>query len=398
MRFKKLLALMVVTALGLTLQFAALAGQGQPAQAKFAALEKLVKDSRPRTGAPGITVAVVQNNQLVWEGGDGQADVEHQVPATAETVLRVGSITKTVTAIGVLQLVEKGKLNLDDTIDKYIPYYPKARASVITVRHLLTHTSGIRHYHYEIGEKEGNPPQYFPSLKDAHNIYGVAEEPLQFAPGTKFMYTTYGFRLLGEVISSASGVHWEAYLHENVFKPAGMKSARYDHPLEVVPHRSRGYRREGQGNPREGIIHPWPAGAQLINAPYVDFSYKAPAASIIATAGDLGRYVIALNSGKLLKPETLKLMYAPYTYPDGTKGPYGLGWRINSDKKGRVWASHGGGATGHTASLRYSPDAKFAVAILTNVEGAENLQNLANQITDQLLDGLSTTSNGQEPR
>jgi CubicO group peptidase (beta-lactamase class C family) len=192
------------------------------------------------------------------------------------------------------------------------------------------------------------------------------------------------------VIESASGIHWEAYLREHLFKPAGMSTARFDHPLEIVPNRSRGYRRQGQGNPREGIIQPWPAGAELINAPYIDFSYKAPAANVISTAGDLARYVMALNSGKLLKPETLTQMYTSYTYPDGTKGPYGLGWRVSTDNKGRLWASHGGGATGHTASLQFSPQSKFAVAVLTNIEGAENLQKLANQITELLLDGSPT--------
>ena len=127
------------------------------------------------------------------------------------------SITKTFAAVAVMQLVEAGRVGLDDTLEKWVPYYPVNRSNLITLRHVLTHTSGIRHYHYERGEKEGLPPRYYPSLEAASNIYGVAEEPLLFTPGMDFCYSSYASRLLGEVIERASGVIWEAYVEENIF-------------------------------------------------------------------------------------------------------------------------------------------------------------------------------------
>jgi CubicO group peptidase (beta-lactamase class C family) len=357
-----------------------------PAQESFAWIGQMIRDARPETGAPGISVSVVHEGELVWAGADGVADVENQVPAKPTTVYRIGSITKTITAVAVMQLVEAGQVGLDDTLEKWVPYYPVNRSSLITLRHVLTHTSGIRHYHYERGEKEGLPPQYYPSLEAASNIYSVAEEPLLFTPGTDFCYSSYASRLLGEVIERASGITWEAYIKQHIFEPAGMNDSRVDHPLAVIPNRSRGYRRAGFGNPREGIQQPWPRGARLINAPFVDLSYKEAAAAVLSSVEDLARYDIALNEGVLLKQETLEQMYTPYTFPDGTPGPYGLHWRVSTDEKGRRWISHGGGVTGHNALLLRYPEGKLSVAILTNLEGARGVRSLAMAIAERLLD------------
>jgi serine beta-lactamase-like protein LACTB, mitochondrial len=357
------------------------------AQEQFDWIPQALAAARPRTGAPGIAAAIVKEGQLVWAGGDGLAHVEHNVPVRADTVFRVGSITKTITAVAVLQLVEKGLVGLDDPIGKYVPKYPKERSSVITVRHILTHTSGIRHYHYERGEKEGLPPQYFASSAEALNIYGVAEEPLLFTPGTAFTYSTYAFRLLGDVIEAASGLTWEAYLRDYVFRPAGMTSSRVEHPLEVVMRRAAHYRRAGLGDAREGIGQPWPPGAELINAPYVDFSYKWSAAAVLSTAEDLARYDIALGNGTLLKPDTVKLMHTPHVMPDGKRGPYGLGWRVNTDETGRTWVSHGGGTTGQTSQILRYPRGGISVSILSNVEGAENIGQLARSIAVAMIEG-----------
>ena len=339
-----------------------------------------------------MSVAAVRDGRLVWSGADGLAHVENNVPARADTIYRIGSITKTITAVAVLQLVEKGLVGLDDPIAKYIPKYPKERSSVITVRHILTHSSGIRHYHYERGEKEGLPPTYFLGSADALNIYGVAEEPLLFTPGTRTTYSTYAFRLLGDVIERASGITWEAYLRDHVFGPAGMTASRVEHPLEIVMGRAAHYRRAGLGDAREGIGHPWPPGAQLINAPYVDFSYKWAAAAVLSTAEDLARFDIAIGDGTLLKPATVKAMHTPYVFPDGSKSGYGLGWRVNTDDKGRTWISHGGGTTGQTSHILRYPDGRISVAVVSNVEGANNITGLARRVAVALVEGKVPSS------
>jgi len=354
-------------------------------------IAQAVVAGRPATGAPGLSVGVVKDGQLVWAGADGLANVEHNVPARADTIYRIGSITKTITAVAVLQLVEKGLVGLDDPIAKYIPKYPRERSTVITVRHILTHTSGIRHYHYERGEKEGLPPHYFPSSAEALNIYGVAEEPLLFSPGTRTTYSTYAFRLLGDVIETASGISWEAYLRDHVFRPAGMKSSRVEHPLEVVVGRAGHYRRAGLGDAREGIGQPWPPGAQLINAPYVDFSYKWSAAAVLSTAEDLARYDIALGDGTLLKPATSELMHTPHILLDGSRASHGLGWRVNTDAKGRTWISHGGGTTGQTSHILRYPAGRVSVSVVRNVEGARNIADLARSIAIALIEGKTTS-------
>jgi serine beta-lactamase-like protein LACTB len=355
-------------------------------------IEDALAKARPATGAPGFSIAVVKDGQLAWAGGDGIAHLEHDVPAGANTIYRIGSITKTITAVAVLQLVEKGLVGLDDPIAKYIPAYPKERSSVITVRHVLTHTSGIRHYHYERGEKEGLPPTYFATSVDALNIYGVAEEPLLFEPGTNTNYSTYAFRLLGDVIEKASGITWEAYLRDQVFRPAGMTSSLVEHPLEIVPRRAGHYRKDGMGNPREGIKQPWPSGALFINAPYVDFSYKWSAAAVLSTAEDLARYDIALGNGTLLKPATVELMQTPHVLPGGEVTPFGLGWRVNTDEMGRTWVSHGGGTTGQTSHILRFPKGRTSVSVLSNVEGGQGIAAFARRIAIALIEGKALSS------
>jgi CubicO group peptidase (beta-lactamase class C family) len=154
-----------------------------------------------------------------------------------------------------------------------------------------------------------------------------------------------------------------------------------------VMRRAAHYRRAGLGDAREGIGQPWPPGAELINAPYVDFSYKWSAAAVLSTAEDLARYDIALGNGTLLKPDTVKLMHTPHVMPDGKRGPYGLGWRVNTDETGRTWVSHGGGTTGQTSQILRYPRGGISVSILSNVEGAENIGQLARSIAVAMIEG-----------
>ena len=190
--------------------------------------------------------------------------------------------------------------------------------------------------------------------------------------------STYAFNLLAGVVEAASGLTYEAYLREHVWGPAGMNSTGFEHPLDIVPHRARQYRRAGSGGVR--------------NAPYADLSVKWAGGGVISTVEELARFHIALDEGRLLKPETLALMYTPATLNDGTKTSYGLGWMIDTDQKGRVWISHSGGATGGTTYLLRDPKRRLAVAILCNVESAPGLREFAVQVADSVQDESAKTS------
>lgn len=344
-----------------TVIFVALVGVAPSTQTRFAAVERIAVEGHKQSGAPGMSIAVAVDDALAWSGGFGLADLENDVPARATTVYRIASISKPIAATAVMQLVERGRINIDDPVQKYVPAFPSKGEQTITVRHLMTHTSGIRHY--RTGEMESR--ERYETVVDALRIF--KDDPLLFAPGTRYSYSTYAYNLLGAVVESASGLAFEEYLRTRVWTPAGMASTYFDHVDAIIPRRARQYVREG---------------GRWRNAPYADLSNKWAGGGILSTAEDLIRFHIALDAGKLLKAQTLKEMYTPYRLADGTESAYGLGWNISKDDRGRTWIAHSGGATGGTTYLLRDPARKLAVAILCNVESAPGLRQLAIRVAD----------------
>lgn len=323
-----------------------------------ATLSRLAGAARDRMGTPGLTVAIARGDQVVWSGGFGLADVENDVPVRADSVFRIASISKPMTAVAVMQLVERGRVSLDDPIQKYVPAYPDKGEQVVTVRHLLTHTSGIRHY--RAGEMESREPHV--TLASAIAIF--KDDPLLFPPGTRYLYSTYAYNLLAGVVERASGLSFGEYLRTRIWEPAGMRATGLEHPHEIVPRRVRQYVRGGGTPP-------------LRNAPYADLSIKWAGGGIIASAIDLARFDIALTDGRLLRPETMSAMYVPARLTEGNVTGYGLGWMVFRDDQGRSWVGHSGGATGGTTYLLRDPARRVAVAVLTNVGNAGDLRDLA---------------------
>lgn len=329
------------------------------------AIDRTVAEARTALEAPGLSVALVVDDELAWSKGYGLADVENEVPARGDTVYRIASISKPLSATAVLQLVERGRVQLDDPVWKHVPAF-RERPAVITLRHLLTHTSGVRHY--KPGEFEMK--DHFDSINEAIAIF--KDDPLLFTPGTQYSYSSYAYNLLAGVVESGSGLAFDAYMKENVWGPSGMASTRLEHPGEIVPHRARQYVKAGNGRVR--------------NAPYADLSIKWAGGGIVSTVEDLARFHIALNRGKLLTPETLAQAYTPFTLSDGKTTSYGLGWQVNLDERGRTWIAHGGGATGGSSYLLRYPEGRLAVAIICNVQNAGNLRELAMRIAESALE------------
>lgn len=331
----------------------------------FDEVARLSEQARREWSAPGMSVAVVVEGKIAWAQGFGLDDVENEVPARADTVYRIASISKPMTATAVMQLVERGRVDLDDPIQKYLPSFPHPELG-ITLRHLMTHTSGIRHYR----PGEFDMKEHFDSLQDAFAVF--ENDPLLFTPGTRYSYSTYGYNLLAGVVEAASGLSFEAYMREKVWTPAGMTSTRLEHQGEIVPHRSRQYVKAG-GNGR------------VLNAPFADLSVKWAGGGIMSTVEDLARFAIALDEGKLLRPATLDEMYRPMTLTDGSKTHYGLGWEVEVGADGRRWIAHGGGATGGSTYLLRLPERRFAIAICANVQDAGDRRALAMKIADLVL-------------
>jgi CubicO group peptidase (beta-lactamase class C family) len=359
-----------VTSLIALLVFApALAGQGgaqngvQTAAAglrpeKVEAIREAVKDQMAAMGIPGLSVAVADDFSLVFSEGFGMADLEHSVPATRETVYRLASISKPITAVAALQLMDRGRLDLDAPVRKYVPDFPEKKWPV-TIRHLLTHTSGIRHYG---SPAEVGSTRHFSDMLEPLKVFQA--DPLLFEPGTRFSYTTYGYNLLGAAVEKAAGVRFMEYLNEHVFGPAKMDTARADDAYEIVPHRARGYRMAPQH--------------RVVNCNLADTSNKIPGGGMLATAEDLVRFAVAVQRGALLKPETVKVMFTPYHLPGGRKSTYALGWTV-VERAGRTWVSHSGGQQGTSTLLTTVPERGLSIAVTANLEGAD-----VSRITDAI--------------
>jgi serine beta-lactamase-like protein LACTB len=311
------------------------------------ALERVVREAVEQQRVPAVSAAVADRFQLVWSGAFGLADIENNVRATTGTVFRLGSISKPITAVAAMQLAEQGRLDLDAPVQKYVPVFPQ-KPWPITPRALLGHLSGIRHYR---SPEELLSTRHYYDLIEPLKIF--ADDPLEFEPGTKFRYTTYGYNLLGAVVEAASGMRFMDYLRKHVIEPSGAERIQADDVYRIIPNRARGYRRT-------------PAGT-IENCPLADTSNKIPGGGMVATAEDLVRFSLALLEGRLLKKQTLEQMFTSQKTRDGRSTGYGLGWYV-SERAGRKWVEHSGSQPGTSTNLLILPDRGLVVAVLTNLE------------------------------
>ena len=328
-----------------------------PAQGPLAAelearIDALAAAALEAPGAVGLSVAVGVGDRVVYAKGFGLAEVEHKVPADAETLFRIGSVTKQYTAAAVMRLVEQGKLSLDDPIEKVLPEYP-APAKPVTIRRLLDHTSGIPSYTgnhafmMRDASLELTPQEMLATFKDA---------PLDFEPGTEFKYNNSAYYLLGLVIEKASGKPYPQYLADEFFTPLGLKRTRYESNREVIPNRAQGY--DFQNGK---LLNDRPIGADVPGA----------AGSLLATAADLVRWQIALTGGEVVTPSSYEQMSTGLVLPDGTPTNYGFGLAIGT-LEGRRAVQHGGGIFGFNSMLAYYPEQKVSVAVISNSDAVSS--------------------------
>lgn len=299
-------------------------------------------------GIPGLSIAVVRDGKVVKAAGYGLANVELDVPARPETVYLLASVTKSFTAIAVLMLVEEGKIGLDEPISRYLPDTPAAWKG-ITVRHLLTHTGGLR------DRFEGHQAEDWLLNFTTEAMYRTAREtPTDFPPGERWQYSDQGYFLLGMILEKVSGKSYRVVLTERIFKSLGMTATTTVRQSEIVKNIASGYTRVG--------------GTLYHNHRRTDYGLVSHF-GILSTVLDLAKWDAALDGEKLLKQATLKQMWTPGTLKDGTTvrspmGAYGLGWFL-SERNGHRIVMHGG-ATG-TVIWRL-PDDRLTVIVLTNLE------------------------------
>jgi D-alanyl-D-alanine carboxypeptidase len=313
--------------------------------ATTAAIDTLLKGSFP-SDRPGAAVIVVKDGRTLFRKAYGMADLELGVPLQPDMVFRLGSITKQFTAAAILMLAEEGKLSLQDPIEKHLAGYP-TQGHVITIEHLLTHTSGIQSYTDMPGWMTSRiqSPMTVTELVD-----GFKKEPMQFAPGERWAYNNSGYILLGAIVEKASGKTYEAFVRERIFQPLGMTASYYDSTDPIIPKRAPGYTREGD-QPR--------------NARYLSMTQPYAAGSLASTVDDLARWDGSLYAERLLKKASLERAWTPYVLKGGKATGYGYGWGI-STLRGRRAISHGGGIFGFSTYAVRLPNEGVYVAVLCN--------------------------------
>jgi CubicO group peptidase (beta-lactamase class C family) len=351
-----------------------------------AKIDAVVAAEQARQKIPGLSVAVAVGNRLVYSRGFGVADLEHGVPVKPSTAFRTASIAKSLTAAAAMALVEAGRLDLDAPVRTYCPAWPETHPPV-TTRQLLGHLGGVRHY-TKRGESTGKA-HYF-TLEDSLDLF--KSDPLLHPPGSRYAYSTYGFSVVGCAIEGASGRTYEAFVRERVFGPAGMERTRLDRVYEIVPDRARGYQvltQEALDTLPPSMRAVAKAGA-VYNADLHDTSMKVPGGGLLSTAEDLVRFGIALNTGTILKKDTIERMWTEQRTADGTGTGYGLGFGVQPPQDGVRRVSHSGNQAGAASFLVLLPEVGVAYAIMTNLEDAELgpiSRGIANVLRDTLRPG-----------
>jgi CubicO group peptidase (beta-lactamase class C family) len=298
-----------------------------------------------KPGETGCAALVAMNGKIIYRKAFGMANLELNVPMQPDMVFRIGSITKQFTAVAILQLMEQGKLSLQDEITKYIPDYP-THGYKITIEHLLTHTSGIKSY-TNVSDFQKYVRQ---DMKPEEAINTFRNQPMEFAPGTKWNYNNSGYFLLGYIIEKVSGKTYQEYLDENIFKPAGMTGSCYGNDTKIIKNRASGYQ-------------PGKDGVQ--NADFLSMLIPYSAGAIQSTVEDLFKWNQAVHSYKLVSKESLDKAFTEYKLANGKGTGYGYGWFL-SQLQGSNTIEHGGGINGFLTNAIYFPDEDLFVALFSN--------------------------------
>jgi serine beta-lactamase-like protein LACTB, mitochondrial len=342
---------------------------------KRTAIEAAVAKFMAATHVPGVSIAVVENGEYEWASGFGLDDVENNSPASEHTLYRLGSISKSLTATGAMELWERGQLDLDAPVQKYCPAFPQ-KPWPITTREVMGHLGGIRHYKGGPDDLEiGNTKHFDNPIQAGLDFF--KNDPLVSEPGREFHYSTQGYTLVACVMEGASGKKYVDFMTQNVFVPAGMEHTQLDNRFDIIPYRTRFYQKTNTGT--------------VENADFLDSSYKIPGGGWLSSAEDMARFEVAILHDKLLKSSTRDLMWTPLKPTDGKEDNYGLGWGRRTEG-GIYIVGHSGGQQGTSTYFALAPEQNAGVVVLTNMEDLD-----PDELADEILKVLVGTT-GNSPR
>ena len=320
-------------------------GASALASRERAALDAFFAAEIARLRAPGLSVAIVRDGEVVYAEGFGFSRVADGTEAGPETIYRTASVAKALTATAVLQLASTGRMDLAEPVQRYCPAFPEKRWAV-TVEHLLSHTSGVRH----ASDGEDAQTTFYSEVRDALGLF--VGDSLLHEPGARVTYSTLGYMLLACAIEGATGRAYVEYLTEHVLAPAGMVATTRDTVSHEDRRRALGYRMTSGG---------------LAPSDRVDTSFKLAGGGLSSTALDLARFAIAMEGGALLPPEWVARMWSAPTLPDGTVSPFGWGWQV-ATRDGEKLAVIAGQQDEVSSVLVVIPGRRAAIVLMSNLE------------------------------
>ena len=299
---------------------------------------------------------VARDGHILYQRAFGYANLEWKIPNDLQTRFEIGSMTKQFTALLVLQFVNDGKMNLDGHLSDYLPYYRKDIGNRVTVRQLLSHTSGIPNFISAPGFLDGPASRTTYTVKDFAQKYCSGD--LEFEPGTRFHYSNSGYFLLGAILEEVSGSSYEHLLKDRIFTPVGMNDSGYADAETIIPHRASGYERSNNG---------------LQNARFYDMSIPFAAGALYSTVGDLLLWDQALYGQRLLPADLRDLLFKP------NLESYGFGWGIlipkpGSPNAGETILMHGGAIFGFQSLIERVPKQKELIVLLDNTDSPKLLE------------------------
>ncbi|WP_420433229.1 serine hydrolase domain-containing protein [Hyphobacterium sp.] len=334
---------------------AALAGVAlSPSDAQVPDADALLEEIRETDRIPGVMAAVVRDGELLWSDAAGFADLESRTALTTRTRMRIGSVSKPLTAAMVLRLVQTDQLDIDADIRTLVPELVAPVAAEITARHLAGHVSGIRQYDFTSME-DANNFLFYPTLESA--VARVAGDPLESQPGEAFHYSSIAYNVLGLAAERAAGQAYGTAIAELVTRPLGLDDTMIDHPLEIIDRRTRFYTLFPDGVVRNTI--------------WRDSSDYYPSGGMLSTAEDLAHFAFAVFAGGFLTAPMQDVLRTEIRTNSGEGTGYSFGWQVVRDENGDIaHYEHGGETNGAYAYIRFDPATDTAYALIGNANHA----------------------------
>jgi CubicO group peptidase (beta-lactamase class C family) len=345
---------------------------------------------------PGISAAIIKDQEIIWSGAFGKANVEADVDTEVNTICSICSISKLFTATAIMKLYDEGKLRLDDKVSDLLPWYnldqKYAESGPITVRSLLTHSSGL--------PREANFPYWtgpdfpFPSQEEIKNELGNQET--LYPASTYFQYSNLGLTLLGEIVEQVSGISFTAYVEENILKPLQLKETRTKLPESLYGSQlAIGYSSLDRTGQRKKV--------KLFQANGI-----MAAAGFSSNVLDLGKFaswqfrLMDSTITEIIKPSTLKYMQQVHWTDPDWKTTWGLGFAVSKGSDGTKWVSHGGSCPGYRSGIQIIPKSKMAYTVMINANGtnphkyAKEMHAILNKVKDESKNGKTVNATNKD--